>query len=444
MTEERGNILLSLIFVCCAFSLAAALLSFTFQHLKIIRARNSKIDHTQKITAALSLHLHRTKKTILNTDLNPYPKPAEDFFNSTNFPSQIIDKVKITNIFSPPVSYSHNYYEEISKLAKIKAVLGGFNYCQSAEIRIKILKGEIPLLMFPLIINKDLQISQEEYLKKNQTKIQSFTFVNIDMIHDPTDFLISAMGLKTHLFSWRTIRKKLQLEESNQPLDAGIYLFESNNIDCIFIQGDVESIIFSTNLPFEQIIDLKTASRNLHLSYLPKSDKLQISISDQDSINPLPKMFSEKILINGDVLSVSQKGDFAFQKNSDIILYVSKTIAIDTSLLSEPASHRSNFTIINLHNSLQPGFKPDCRISIESDQTLFIDGSIITGGKLLNTTNSLSIRGNLITKDLKNQGRIIIKSSAPNHNLDQYFKTIDRSILKSIFIDLTGSIYNEQ
>ena len=85
--NRRGNIVIAVLFVLLLSFSGLALLTHSLLHSKIIGARRSKWQVAGGLEMALLLQLHRYRQQLDNSDMNQFPDPENDFFNTDNFPA---------------------------------------------------------------------------------------------------------------------------------------------------------------------------------------------------------------------------------------------------------------------------------------------------------------------------------------------------------------------
>ncbi len=258
-----------------------------------------------------------------------------------------------------------------------------------------------------------------------------------------SEFLINSLKIKGNILSWRNVREKFGFELSDEPIDEGIYILSEDDIvESIFVQGNVERMIFSIQDNIQNIQIIKEGN-NYEINYIPNDTYFicwDNTIDDQS-------IFKEKIIVNGDIGSIEQKDETGFLEDSNIKLFSSGTTIIKTSLKTKNFDSKktklTNLTLISSFNALSNSVNPKSNIIVDAQNETEIHASIIINGKFTNKTQDLKLSGSLFAKDLENKGLIEIEHSNSKFDSGNYFRTIDFKYLKEFFIDSIEEIYYE-
>jgi hypothetical protein len=298
----------------------------------------------------------------------------------------------------------------------------------------------------PLFINKKVDIPNDVFMQKNNiiSKNDENLIVNdIETEFNVSGFLLDSMKISGNTLSWRNIREKFGFEISDEPIKEGIYILSEDDIvESIFIQGDVERVIFSIQDNI-QIIRIIKGGNSYEMRYIPNDTYFTCWDNTIDN----QSIFKEKIIINGNILSVEQEDKTAFIEDSNIKLFSSGTIKIKTSLETKNFDSKkiklTNLTLINSFNAIFNPTNSKSNIIVDTQDETKIQASIITSGKFTNSNQDLKLSGSLFAKDLENKGCIEIEQSNSKFDSGNYFRTKDFKYLKEFLIDSIEEIYYE-
>ena len=443
--KKKGNIIISTLFIILVSFIGLSLLTHTIIHTKIIRARTKKIFETDNIYQNLIQYLHSFREKIFQENLQNFKNPEIDYFNKINFPNSKTNNVLIKNSFKY-LSIPKKYYKKIRITNNLVASSEKNNYGLSSNAIIKLLSGKIPFTLMPIFINKKIDIPKDVFMQENN--IRSKNHENLIVNNSKTDFnvsefLLNSLKITGNVLSWRNVRKKFGFEISDEPIDEGIYILsEDDNVESIFIQGNVERVIFSIQDNI-QIIQIIKGGNSHEVNYIPNDTYFicwDNTIDDQS-------IFKEKIIINGNIGSIEQKDEAGFLEDSNIKLFSSGTSIIKTSLKTKNFDSKktklTNLTLISSFNTLFNSANPESNIIVDAQNETEIHASIIINGKFTNKSQGLKLSGSLFAKNLENKGLIEIENSNSKFDSGNYFRTIDFKYIKEFFIDSIEEIYYE-
>ncbi len=443
--KKKGNIIISILFIILISFIGLNLLTHSIIHNKIIGARTKKILVIDNIYQNLIQYLHNFREKIFQENLQNFQNPEIDYFNNTNFPDSKYNNILIKNSFNY-ISIPKEYYEKIRVTNNLVASSGKNNYCLSSNTIIKLLSGEIPLILMPFFINKEVDIPKDVFMQKNNIiskNGENLIVNNIETEFNVSGFLLDSMKISGDVLSWRNIREKFGFEVSDEPIKDGIYiLLEDDIVESIFIQGDVERVIFSIQDNI-QIIRIIKGGNSYEMRYIPNDTYFICWDNTIDN----QSVFKEKIIINGNILSVEQEDKTAFVEDSNIKLFSSGTIRIRTSLETKNFDSKkiklTNLTLISSFNVLFNPANSKSNIIVDAQDETKIQASIIVSGKFTNRNQDLKLSGSLFAKDLENKGCIEIEQSNSKFDSGNYFRTKDFKYLKEFLIDSIEEIYYE-
>ncbi len=443
--KKKGNIIISILFIILISFIGLNLLTHSIIHNKIIGARTKKILVIDNIYQNLIQYLHNFREKIFQENLQNFQNPEIDYFNNTNFPDSKYNNILIKNSFNY-ISIPKEYYEKIRVTNNLVASSEKNNYCLSSNAIIKLLSGEIPLILMPFFINKEIDIPKDAFMQKNNIiskNGENLIVNNIETEFNVSGFLLNSMKISGNVLSWRNIREKFGFEISDEPIKDGIYILSEDDIvESIFIQGDVERVIFSIQDNI-QIIRIIKGGNSYEMRYIPNDTYFICWDNTIDN----QSVFKEKIIINGNILSVEQEDKTAFVEDSNIKLFSSGTIKIRTSLETKNFDSKkiklTNLTLISSFNSLFNPANSKSNIIVDAQDETKIQASIIVNGKFTNRNQDLKLSGSLFAKDLENKGYIEIEQSNSKFDSGNYFRTKDFKYLKEFLIDSIEEIYYE-
>jgi hypothetical protein len=180
----------------------------------------------------------------------------------------------------------------------------------------QIFAGHIPLLTLPLLKDNNTNYAQnKDFLEKNnisvftspENKLIPETYLSEEeLIPDQSSEQIKeALNIKTFKpqdLSDTKLRQILGLEIVNEPVPEGVFLIKDDlGLGGMFIQGDVEEMIFAVERNF-QVIKISLESGIWILKFDPiKYETNFLSPSKQESYNLTPKGL---IIVNGGIKSL--------------------------------------------------------------------------------------------------------------------------------------------
>jgi len=446
----------SVVFVTFLAFVGISLLTFTVMHTKIVRARTVKLVKTDRIYQDLIYHLHHFREKVFNEKIREFSQPEQEYFNNTCFPD-------ITTQNQHQIIHSFDYveipkafYTKTRVIVTLDASSGTSSCCLNSQVFIDILSGKIPLTMFPFFMNRGTEdpipVDAETFLRENNVINKSDKKVVIDDVDAEVsmhEFLIDALKITGTNLSWREIREKFGFPPSDEPIPPGIYfLVEDGILEAIFIQGDIERMIFSARDQVQKIRLIKNTVP-YELYYKPKETYFECW--DYSVTGEI--LYQEKIIVNGSVWSIEQESDGAFVELSDITLLVTGKAVIRSNLetaepyLSLRQSKLSNLKLVcgkeHLEHLFDGGGTESGVVIDNVDKTNPTDlqVSVIVDGKFTNKDQDLKLSGSLYCKDLENTGTIEINhidAAVPENN---YFSTMDFKYINQFLIHFIEEVY---
>jgi hypothetical protein len=444
--KRSGNIIIAVIFVVLVSFIGLSLLTFSYMHNKIEGVRTRKTIETGKIRQDLIYYLHHFREKVMAENMADIDTPEIDYFNKTLFPDEKISGTLITNSFANKETQKLNY-KKTRIINLITADAAKSNYIYHAEADIDLLSGQIPLTMFPILINKKIDTPTADFLKKENISSKDGKKIVVDDIKtevDMTGFLKDAIEIdKARALTWEEIREQFGFERSSEPIAEGIHILsEENTVKLIFIQGDVERIVFSIN-ENKQIIGIGKDGCDYELHYKPGEHYCRC----WDLGLPEDSLFKEKIVVNGNAWAIEQRGEAAFLKSSNIILFVSHRAIIKSDLVTQGLDLKeiflSNLLLLSSSQAL-PGQNSsiEAEVVIDVEEETNIQAAIISDGKVTNHSSKLNLSGSLYTTELENKGEIEATHKNLKSDADSYFVAKDFKYISVFFINFIEEIYN--
>ncbi|MCP5049116.1 MAG: hypothetical protein GY940_18245 [bacterium] len=463
--KREGNILITLIFMMLIFWVGFTLLSFTITHNRIVKARTIKTVETDKMYQDLIYYLHKFREAVFSGKIREFQLPEQEYFNPDYFPETEVNQ---RHTIVPSFKYSDRVNGGFKK-TRITAALDVTalpfnpgtsnhyrnNYHLSSEVVIDVLAGEIPLTYIPFLLQQDTGVPAETFLKDNNVVNKSDKNVVVDDIQTELNLAQLVADVfqipDIEILMWRQIREKLGLETSDGPLEDGIYLLVGAGfVSAVFVQGDVEEMVFSITVSGSdhfQEIRFVINSEPYEIRYKPREHYLQCwdPSVDENSV------FQETVIVNGNIASVTQGGDIAFTDTSNIKLLVSGKTVIRSSLVSEApqlGSGQVRLTSLALATGLEQLFNKNAEpgnseVVVDTQGKTEIQASIIADGKFVNNSEELTLTGSLYSKGLENNGVMEIAHLGPSFTGENYFKTVNYKYIHRFLINFIEEVSDE-
>ena len=431
--DNKGNILMSILLLVLVTFLGLGLLNVTIFHTRIRGARNYKNTAVERMEQELIYYLHHFREKVMNTSIKDIPHPETEFFNRVQFPDSkgILDnKLSITNSFSY-VDFPFNGFTKFRVRDCIHVSSGKNNYALNSEVFVDMVCGRIPLMFFPFFLNKEIDKPEEIYLDENgvfDNNGGNPVIGELEVEIDTTGYLMECLGIPGDALTWALIRQKFGFELTDEPLPEGIHLLiEDGVLRCIFIQGDVDRLLFSTEGDIQKIVLIRGyTSREYH--YKPGENYFLY----WDDLRSEEMLYAENILVNGNIWSLEQDGDAAFTSNSNITLFATGEIVIRTNLKADDEGAGSNvvrsthLTLLSCFEKVfgQEGKTPGITVdTIDAEAGGTVQVSIVTEGKVINKNPKLKVEGSVFGKELENEGILEIDHLDSNSACSNFFRT---------------------
>jgi hypothetical protein len=463
-SHERGNIVLSIMFALFFSLLGLSLIFFCITHTQIVRARNTKLTESNILYQDFVYYLHQFRERVFEGNIQDYEQPGLDFFNISNFPIATMNNPSYQGYrqYVEPFFNNTDYTNSWGKLSRVKATFSCYSqdhpYRLKGEVIIDILSGRIPLEAFPFFLNRDVGMPVESFLEANRVKNNSLRkplVQKIDTELNYSRFLLDALKISGAPLSWNTIRDKCGLSPSDTPIPEGLHLALMNEtVQSIVIKGNVEQMIFSVdNVNHRQNIKIIMDSIPYKISYTPGKAIFscwETTLSENCG-------FKEILMVIGNVQSIRQEGDAAFLEDSSLTLYVSGAASIVSCLESEARLHLGTrkFPLSNLRIScgkdkiteqiFDAGGEPS-GISVDTEEKVTLDASLITSGKFLNSSRELILTGGVYCHEFENNGTMDVRRNwlAGLMPWLEDFCTTDFKYISQYFISSIEEVFDEK
>lgn len=445
LRKEKGSIALAIIFILLISFIGLSLLSHVITHQKIVKARTWKIAQTDRLYQNLIIYFHQLRNSIFSGEWQKYTEPEQEYFNRSQFPDYQNLDTNIENAFSYCLDDMQTY-RKIIITDTVTAFSNRHPYRLKAGVIIKLLCGQIPLTFFPFFLNQSIDIPESTFLEENRITVPDTPLPVIDdsdIEFNTTDFLLHSLKIEGSCLTWRQIREKFGLPSSDAPVEEGIYFVtEGDCMESIFIQGDIERLIFSLN-EGRQIVRIIQQGRDFAISYKPgEYDFLYPDFGIVENY-----LFKEKIIVNGNVWSLLQENDYAFVEQAHLTLLVSGQTFIHSSLkaseeiLDLKKIKSTGLTLIASGHDLFTNPEGQSQVTVAAAEETELDISLVINGKLTNHSTDLLLQGSLFAGELQNSGSIHIAGARSNSDSAAYFVTGDSKIIHAFFIDYIEEVY---
>lgn len=443
--NKKGNITIALLFFLLTSLLGLSLLTHTLAHCKISAARSKKILKTNEVSQSLFFYLHHFKEKVLADDLSVFQSPQVDYFNENRFPAEYLGDTLILPGFTYLESQKPDY-RQTRVMATIEARSRKNPYRVKAEADIDILAGRLPLTSFPILVNQAIDRPAEAFLEEKGVINRSdkkAVVADIQPVLDSERFLLDSLKVSGSTLTWAALREKFGLEPIDEPIPQGIYLTgEEGIVDAVFVQGNVEKIIFSAGNGRQRVAIVKSGSR-FNLSYLPGGKDFQC----WDQRIETGSIFSQKLVINGNVSSVEQEGASAFLPGSCLTLLISGQAVITSNLETDGLEVNplalGKLVLISSGSFFPNAGNATAGIIIDAGENAHIEASLITSGNIENRQAKLDLSGSLAAAGLDNQGVIEVTYRAPGTDIGPYFQTGDYTYIDQFLISYIEEVYDE-
>jgi len=413
--SRRGNIVISLMFVLLVSFSGLAMLTHSLLHSKIIGARRSKWQICGGLERVLLLQLHRYWQRLADSDMNEFSAPENDFFNNVNFPDANEGGFRVKNIFSQQAQAPGNGFLKVRIFNRLAASKDNSRLTYCGQASIDLLKGDIPLSEFALLVNKEIAETQAAYLAGKGVEWSSplIPLPGKPVVEgDCRHLLAETLQLDGEFPDWRQIREKFNLEPTDAPILPGIYLaLVADLVEAVFVEGNLQMLEFKAASGRQSIIFWQD-NRSFELSYQPGRESM--FWNGQEAVNGYK--FAEKIIVHGNIWAIEQSGNAAFVSDARIQVLATGKMVISSGLEGENLGlQKTKFANLLLMTSARDFFNGDeinADIVITTGADSTVEAHLLAAGKLIHGDGLLKLSGSLIAGDIQNSGRIQIGALA--------------------------------
>jgi hypothetical protein len=413
--NRRGNIIIAVLFLLLLSFSGMALLTHSLLHSKIIGARRSKWQASRGLEQALVLQLHRYRQRLADSDMNHFSDPENDFFNSENFPDTDEGGFRVKNIFSRQQLTTGGGYVKVRIFNRLAASKDKSRLLYCGQASVDLLRGDIPLSEFTLLVNKEIAATQAAYLasKGVEWSVPIIPLPGKPAVQgDCNPLLAETLQLKGQFPDWRQIREKFNLEPGDAPIPPGIYLaLVTGIVKAVFVEGSLQLLEFEADAGRQSIV-FRQDNRSFALSYQPGRES--VLWSGMEAVSGYG--FAEKIFVHGNIWAIEQSGNAAFVGDSRIQVLASGKMVVSSGLEGENLGlQKTKFANLLLMTSGKDFFNgneinADIILATGADST--VEAHLLAAGKVIHGDGLLKLSGSLIAGDIQNSGRLQIRDLA--------------------------------
>lgn len=439
MNTNGGNIIVSIILIMAVTVMGLGLLSYSLLHERVVRARSRRMAAYEKMYQETILQIHRFHEKAFGESLARYEKPEEDFFSGEHFPEVTFHGHTFTHRFSYE-KFDKEEYQIIRIFNDFRTRSQRMSHGLDTGICLSLLCGRIPVTMIPLIVdNRIVEQKQAGDTNGSGHYYRDSVAVELEIIN----FLLDSLDLAGTDFDWNSLRIRLGLEPGDHPPETGIYFICLEGIiKSIFVQGDVEEMVFSGDSDVQEIA-ITQQGIVYRLRYGPGTHYFS---SWNDNLGG-SEIFDERIIVNGDVSMICQEGKWAFSKDTALSLFVSGRLVLSRKLVGVPV-HGEKFwnhlLIINSSRALN-GLQDSLAVIDEGDdpEDVQMDVSLVIEGKLINRRNDTVIRGSVYCSGLDDEGSLKVSGTSNRSSGGRFFHTGEMKLLQDFFVDYIEEHFGE-
>lgn len=343
----------------------------------------------------------------------------------------------------------------------------------SLDCQMALMVGYLPLPLIPLLVDKKLPPEQKvNFAQDHQLEIKlppekqvlsPIIFSDQQLLPQQADSQL-LQALKIKLFypqnlSPAKLRTALGLEESDEPIPAGVYLIQNDlGLGGIFVQGDIQQMLLAIEEDFQII------------SFLLEQGKWQLQFSPQESITifstPTDNLVYDLIplgiiIVNGKILSlgggaVNNSGEIeliqdekipAILQDVNLTIISSDEITISSHLIQQGIKWQDSIPYLKQPDSqlfimatgkdFLEGIEKAGKIAIDEQapQNLEIQASLTASGEGFSIDGAhkvVNIKGSLQTTTLSNKSsklEIIYNDQFSNDEQLQYAPRTNKPII---------------
>ncbi len=423
--DNRGNIVVTLLFMMLLSISGLALLTHTDFHLKVVGARSQKRLASAALEQALLLNLHRYREKLAVCDMNAFQEPEKEFFNRETFPDVADDGWLCRHRFSGFALRSGEGFRVVRVLDYVRTSRASGRLEYSACASVELVAGDIPVGEFGLLVARR---SEEDAAAFLAARGVAYAGTQLPLVGDfpasseTNRLLCETLGLPVQVPDWRSIREKINLEPSDAPVPRGIYLVQDGaEVTAVFIEGDLQKLEFGAGDAWQSIA-FNQDGRTRILRYQPALGSM--TWSGEENAGGL--LFKEKIIVHGSVWDIAQAGTAAFLSASRIELLASGRLVVRSGLVSEnlalAAEKFPNLLLMTSDRDFFSGETVDADVVMDMEGDNTVQAQVIAAGALVNGNAHVEITGGLFAGDIENSGRLWVDGAAGGFGFGSGFR----------------------
>ncbi len=447
--NNRGLIVLSMLFVALLAFIGLSLLSSTLFHLNISQAKIKRDREQNLLKNEMVRYIHHFREKLYEIDLEKFELP-EGYFNKARFKDHISNGFKIKSMFKchsrESAQYStHHVCKSILINRKKEAMT------IQSEVWIEILTGCLPVSMIPLYVSNEKIISKERFLSEKKIQVTQSGFKTGSELKPDLDlsaFVKDSLELKCEFLNWREIREKLGLDPIEKPVPNGIYsvlsLPDKDIAEAFFIQGDVDKLELSSS-DHVQYIRIHKEGQVFIIQY--GTEDVWLRYGYGSDIEEMPSQFRERIIINGNLLSITapepNSREISPLGHSDLTIYASGKIVVDSSIQTA-AGH--TIKLIADSNSFLGKYQESGKIFINDDpdaDSVTTHITVIATESLVNQAKNLNFHGSVYANDIVNNGHIQLHDRSSRAAIDPFIRTKPTFYIKDFIASYNGAYLDD-
>ena len=407
--HDRGNVVLALLLMLLLAASGLALLTQTGLHLKIVAARKEKRLAAAGLEQALLLSLHRYREGLAAADLQAYPDPETDFFNSGTFPDQVDGEFLSRHLFSRYALRSTGSFKATRILDLVRTSQRDGRLAYAGRAGVDLLAGDIPAGEIGLLVARQSEEAPGDFLAVHGVE---FSGAILPLVGDlPLRFeagrlLCETLGLPVQFPDWRRIRERFGLEPSDSPIPPGIYLAQAEGkVAAAFVEGDLEKLEFGAGDGWQSIV-FTQGGRSRELRYQPGRGSLTWSEGGEAN----GSLFAEKIIVHGSVWDIEQKGDMAFLAAARIELLACGRLVVRSGLKGENLAmgdeRLPGLLLMTSDRDFFGAGAVNADVIIDTVGSQVVQAQVVAAGALVNNGGQVDLTGTLLAGDIENSGRL--------------------------------------
>lgn len=394
--RNRGSILLAILVMVMLAACAMGLLTQTYWHLHIVRARRQHLESSQAVRNELVRVLHRWHGQVTALEWPDVVEPEKEVFAGERFPPQEAGQTTVSFSFrlGPVWGATDGVFRSV--IAALRATDGRSAW--RAEAQVVVARGFLPVTAWPVLLHGQETVdplsSPPPVRLPAGTKVQRSTR---GLTEDTAAVLPGFPDFTGDSGEWPVWRRKLGQPASSQPLADGVYLArEKGRVDAVFVQGAVDELVFACAGEWQEF-RVWQGGRCWSFAYVPGKAQWR----GPDGVEAVG--FAEQLYINGRIDSLTQAGGSAFQPRARLRLYCSAAVTIRSSLTVSGLT-LSTFAVAGLTLTAKT-----VRVSAAGAT---VAATVIASGAL-SWDDAFTLRGTVCARGIGGRGELTLRPPAP-------------------------------